>query len=393
MELGIICFTKRGLDTARKLVIMIDDQQTGELYPDELLEEFGAVKCRIYVKGSAADAADGETVLNTGIGDWAGEQMRGKNALIFVGAVGIAVRTIAPHIEDKLSDSPVIVIDEAGAFCIPILSGHMGGANALASFISRLTGAIPVITTATDINKRFAADIFAKRNKLFITDKDGIKKISAKALSGERITISVEGGHLIGDDITEDIVLKKYPPYEYVDVAVTSENADFDAGLVLKPRLYAVGVGCRKGIPHEKFEEFVNGALEKAGINPGEVAVMASVDLKSGEKAINAYCKKYSIPFVCFSPEELMRVEGDFSHSDFVMERTGADNVCERAAALAAAEIDSRMRKAECEDAPGDERADNKAYEFVLRKTKEDGMTLAVCRTDWMISLAPDTEK
>ena len=89
-------------------------------------------------------------------------QFAGSDALVFVGAVGIAVRAIAPHCQSKAQDPAVVVLDECGRFAVPILSGHLGGANDLARALAAVCGAVPVITTATDANGLFAVDEWAK---------------------------------------------------------------------------------------------------------------------------------------------------------------------------------------------------------------------------------------
>ncbi|MBM6685952.1 cobalamin biosynthesis protein CbiG, partial [Faecalicatena contorta] len=107
--------------------------------------------------------------------------------IVFIGAAGIAVRLIAPYIRDKFTDPAVLVLDEGGRFVIPLLSGHVGGANDLARFLARATGAEAVITTATDVNGRFAVDVFAKKCGLVLTDRTKAKDISARILKGEKV--------------------------------------------------------------------------------------------------------------------------------------------------------------------------------------------------------------
>ena len=114
--------------------------------------------------------------------EWTGEQFRTRDVLIFIGAVQIAVRLIASFIGSKTTDPAVLVLDEKGQYCIPILSGHIGGANEMAERIAEMAGALPVITTATDIRGKWAIDVFARKNHLYIEDMQKAKQISAKIL-------------------------------------------------------------------------------------------------------------------------------------------------------------------------------------------------------------------
>ena len=120
------------------------------------------------------------------ITQWISQAFTQRLPIVFIGAVGIAVRLIAPFIKDKLTDSPIIAIDEKGKYVIPILSGHVGGANLIAKQIARVIKGESIITTATDIEKVFAVDVFAKKNGFNIDNKDGIKKVSSKILSNEK---------------------------------------------------------------------------------------------------------------------------------------------------------------------------------------------------------------
>ena len=113
----------------------------------------------------------------------------GCDAIVFIGAAGIAVRMIAPLVKAKDTDPAVLVIDEKGRFVIPILSGHIGGANALAMRLATLLHATPVITTATDVNGVFAVDVWATQNGCAIPDTQHIKAVSAALLVGQSVGV------------------------------------------------------------------------------------------------------------------------------------------------------------------------------------------------------------
>lgn len=118
---------------------------------------------------------------------WTAEHFAQNEALIFVGAVGIAVRAIAPHCRSKAADPAVVVVDEGGNFAVPLLSGHLGGANALARALAKACGAVPVITTATDVNGLFAVDLWAKAQNCAVLEPERIKRVSGALLAGQTV--------------------------------------------------------------------------------------------------------------------------------------------------------------------------------------------------------------
>ena len=286
--------------------------------------------------------------------------------LIFVGACGIAVRLIAPFVKDKLTDIPVLVIDEKGMNVIPILSGHYGGANELAQILADEIDATAVITTATDINDKFAIDVFAKKNDLFITDKAAIAKISSKVLKGEKISFYIEKSKA-GDKIRQNLLKEKdassifefKDENENSDVLITSKIPDSNnrnsANMILIPKRYVIGIGCKKGKSFEEIEEFVLSVLREKDININLVSAIASIDVKKDEEGIILFAEKYGIIFVTYTKEELESLSGDFSSSEFVKDTVGVDNVCERAAVKAGAE-----------------------GELIVKKIAKDGITVAV---------------
>lgn len=273
-----------------------------------------------------------------------GDAFADNEALVFIGAAGIALRSIAKFVGDKLKDPPVLVIDEGGSFVIPILSGHVGGANELALEAADAIGAQPVITTATDVSGAFSVDVFAKENDLRIANRDGIAKVSSTALEGKPVTICI----------------KDFPPEGPVDVLVT--DADEAKGLrdaasiVLCPKRYAIGIGCRKGKTYEELRAFAEEVLSENGIDLSDAGCIATIDIKKDEEGLRRLSQAWRMPLITFDAELLAKAEGEFSHSDTVLEKVGVDNVCERAAVIAA----------------------GRGSQIKVKKTARDGMTIAV---------------
>ncbi len=326
MKIAVICFTEAGGLLAGKLA--------------ETLKETHTVICCSKCKKTLPQTR----TVQTDIGTWTGEQFGCQDAICFIGAAGIAVRAIAPYVRDKLRDPAVLVLDEKGTFVIPLLSGHVGGANELAEEISEKLAAVPVITTGTDINGVFAVDVFAKKNHLGIANREGIAAVSSALLSGEEA----------------DVLISPYREGEKGGMTAVLTPLDTECTLLqLCPKNYVLGIGCRQGKSKEALEEAVLQALKAAGIHRQALFAIASIDAKKNEPGIVALAKMYGLPFQTFSAEELGAVPGTFTASEFVRQKMGVDNVCERAAIAA------------CGAAGG---------EIVLQKTAGDGITVAIAR-------------
>jgi cobalt-precorrin 5A hydrolase len=257
------------------------------------------------------------------------------NALVFVSSVGITVRAVAPHVRSKLTDPAVVTVDDSGRFAVSVLSGHIGGANELAERIAGMIGAAPVITTATDTHGLFSPDVFAKKNDLAICDMTAAKAVAAAVLNGDSIGIKCCCPH-------------SEFPCGLIDCnsgrigVCVSGNADekpFGTTLNLLPVNLVIGIGCKKETPFDRIVTHTMNVLSENGLDIRRLAAVATIDIKSEEPGLLKFCKMYGLPLKAFSPEELMRAEGDFSHSDFVEQTTGADNICERAAVCAGGRI------------------------------------------------------
>jgi cobalamin biosynthesis protein CbiG len=261
------------------------------------------------------------------LASWTAAHFSSDDALVFVGASGIAVRAIAPHVRDKFTDPAVVSVDEAGRFVVPLLSGHVGGANELARSIAGIVGGQAVVSTATDVNGLFAVDEWATRHGLALLERTLAKEISAAVLEGRPVGFA-------SDFKWEDA------PTGFVEgtaelgfvVSLDDTATPFERTLHLVPRVATVGVGCRRGTDSAVLERAVFDALVRARISKHAVTTLASIDLKKDERAILALASEQGWEAKFYTADELMQVPGDFESSEFVKKTVGVDNVCERAA-------------------------------------------------------------
>ena len=305
MKISTIAFTENGMEIAGRLADSFEDC------------EFEISRC-----------------ARGGLSQWTEEHFT-RDAIVFIGAMGIAVRAIAPFVKTKTKDPAVIVVDELGHFSIPVLSGHIGGANELAVKIADVLGAVPVITTATDINNVFAIDTWAKGENLRILNPECIKLVSSKLLKGK--TVHVKSSYSIGGKLPENIQINDLKDLNDYDVIITHDNEDIEKInnkniLLLVPAIITAGIGCRRGIGFEIIEKSVLNALNKENCHILSLKAIASIDKKANEKGILEFAGKYGLPFNTYSAEELNSLEGDFTKSDFVKSVVSVDNVCERSA-------------------------------------------------------------
>lgn len=382
MKLAIISFTENGIKLSQTVAKRLSRR-----------------KVTLYTKCSRYTAEDLKVQrVKESLQVWTAQRMAEGDALLFIGACGIAVRAIAPNLTDKLHDVPVLVMDEEGQYAIPILSGHVGGANELARELADLMDACPVITTATDVQKKFAVDLFAKRNHLEIMNKDGIAKVSAKALAGEQLTIAVRAKNIecyhpkfcevCEEDFTEaenqllreanmhkhdwevcgvepPLRLVPYVKNQPVDIVVSEMPDNKNALIWLRPRRYVVGMGCRKNKDTEELLAFYQETLEQAMVEPGEVYALASIDKKKDEPGLLVISERMRIPFFTYTAEELNRVGECVHSSEFVKAQVGVDNVCERAA-FAGGGVSGWL---------------------IYEKHAFDGMTIAIAERNWSVIL------
>ena len=227
-------------------------------------------------------------------------------------------------------DPAVVVLDECGHFAVPILSGHLGGANDLARALAAVCGAVPVITTATDANGVFAVDEWARHQNCAVLEPERIKRVSSRLLAGGPVRYRSE--FPIAGQAPAGVV--PAGEAERADFALTL----FPAGdaLHLIPKIGVLGIGCRRGTSAAQLETAFAQFCAAHGLAAVCITAAASIDLKAHEPGLMEFCRAHGWPVQFYSVAQLQNAPGQFTPSAFVRSVTGVDNVCERAAVLAA---------------------------------------------------------
>ncbi|MDO4260792.1 MAG: cobalt-precorrin 5A hydrolase [Eubacteriales bacterium] len=347
MRTAVICFTEHGGTLARTLC--------------EGLRARG-IACRAWIKKRGAVPPEGVELLNGTLSGWTKEHFASEDALIFIGAAGIAVRSIAPYIRSKKTDPAVVVTDERGEHAISLLSGHIGGANALTLLTAEILGARPVVTTATDLNGRFAVDAFAARRDLYMDSMETAKAIAAALVEGRQV--GMRSAFPVFGPAPEELDTTGEQPLGFVvDVR---RSRPFRETLHLVPKATVLGVGCRRGADAQQILSFIERTLSEAGIFPESVCRIASIDLKKDEAGLLRAAEHFGVPLVTYTAEELAAVEaGDgLEESEFVRSVTGVGNVCGRAALKSAG-----------------------AQKLLIPKTAGGGVTVAAAVTDYTVCM------
>lgn len=281
------------------------------------------------------------------------------DGLIFIGACGIAVRAIAPLIVSKTSDPAVIVMDEQGQHVIPLLSGHIGGANRLSKKLAALTGGTAVITTATDLNGRFSVDDWAVQHGLYMDSMETAKEFSARILQED---LPLHADFPCAVDLPNGLYAGGTGECGLAVTCRTNVNP-FARTLRIVPRIVHIGVGCRRGTSQDAVRTALRQAIEQTAIDPNAVCAIATIDVKKDEEGLLRCASAMGLPLRFYTAQELQAVEGVFSASDYVKKTVGVDNVCQRAACKSAGEGAS----------------------VILPKTIVNGVTVAIALEKWSV--------
>jgi cobalt-precorrin 5A hydrolase len=299
-RIAIVAITKHGIEIARKI-------------KDRMPE------VEIYVP---AKHSDGGADIN-----WFSEQstqlvaslFKSHDALVCIFSLGAIIRMVAPYLIDKKSDPAVVVIDDRANHVISALSGHLGGANALARLLASFLGARPVITTAADVNETIAVDLVGREFGWVIENFENVTRTSALMVNEEKFALYQDAGERnwwqgpLPKNVTvvNDINNVKMPEFKGA-LVITDKMVDAEVmakAIVYRPKTLVVGIGLHWDTSRKTIESRVNSVFNDKGLAIKSVRNIASVDRGARVKGLDEFAAQYAIPVQIFKKEELAPVE------------------------------------------------------------------------------------
>ncbi|HXF83116.1 MAG TPA: precorrin-3B C(17)-methyltransferase [bacterium] len=362
--IAVLAVSRRGAELAARIASQLD---ADVCLPDRLRPSV-SIDHRVI---AFADAG--------GVRDALATAFRRYRGIVLVLPVGAAVRLLAPLLEDKHTDPAVVALDEAGAHAVALLSGHVGGGNALTREVARAVGARPVITTAAEALGILALDLLGRDQGWIIDDGSDVTRASAALIAGELVGAYQDAG--------EESWWQQAPPNltRYPSVSALAA-APVAARLVISDRLLSeplappvvvyrpgtlvAGVGCVRGATAEEIGDLLARTLAHHQLALASVRVLATVDRKADEPGITALAAAHGWTVRTFPPRMLAAAGAPSGASPAVQRAIGAPGVCEPAALLAAG-----------------------ASSLVVPKTRSRRVTVAVARHTTPALVAPAPQR
>jgi cobalt-precorrin 5A hydrolase len=266
------------------------------------------------------------------------------DGFVFIMAAGIVVRMIAPLLESKETDPAVVVMDDAGKFAISLIAGHLGGANELAERCAFISGARPVITTATDANGLPSFDLLAKEQGWVIDDISRVKLLNRLLLDDEEIAVVDPTGKtrfwLCGRGKTtfHDTFAEAMNSPAHGFLFVTNRHlppqTQPDNLLILRPCNLVLGIGCNRGTPVDEIDNFITAQLKRIFLSRKSVRLIATITIKHDEAGLIAFAERLGVPLACFGANELNAVAVPSPPSLHALAAAGVSGVAEPSAIL-----------------------------------------------------------
>lgn len=327
-DIAVITLTRQGIDVARDLEAKLPAKVTvyiSEKYDEGSPKNWTRFPRRIY--------------------PLVDEIWQKHEALIFVMAAGIVVRAVAKHVQSKLYDPGVVVMDIKAKFAVALCSGHLGGSNELCRMIEERLGSVSVVTTGTDVNDTLAPDVLAKSIGARVDDWEPLKLVSGALVDSLPVGVFVEDGVDVGD-------LSKYARKKVTVVKTPEELNDYRAAVIVSHRLLpepsvptmwlrppnlVVGIGCNRGTEAAEIETELAAVLEENGLARSSILRLATIEKKSDEVGLLQVATTNGWPLWWYNNDQINNDSPPFpGRSDVVFKYVGVYGVSEPSAMLAA---------------------------------------------------------
>ena len=303
---AVIALTRNGARMARKLAKSFDRDFT--LFLDRRFSE----------EGDAAQTFDLplRPVVERAFDEY--------SSLVLFLSAGATIRLLAPLLDSKQADPAVVCVDDAGSFCVSLISGHVGGADHLAQEVARHLGATAVITSASHASGTLAVDLLGREfGWRLMADSTTVTRASAAVINDHPIGVWQGAGEPgwwpHETPMPENITV--YPALNDLAASacaaaliITDRSEALDTLLadkitvVYRPRSLVVGMGCRRGVPVEELESLLAETFQEHGLSPESVAGIATAEIKRGEPGLEQLAERHGVPLTFFQAEELNRV-------------------------------------------------------------------------------------
>lgn len=320
----IVAITKHGIQIARRIKAKMPEVE-------------------IYVPEKHSDSGSDIHWFSEQSTQLVGNLFKSSDALVCIFSLGAVIRMVAPHLVDKKNDPAVIVIDDKANHVISALSGHLGGANALARLIASILDSKPVITTAADVNETIAVDLVGREFGWTIEDFANVTKISAKMVNEEKIALYQDAGErgwwhaqlpknvTIVNSIDEVKEAGSSAALVITDRMVPPEVAA--KSVIYRPKSLVVGIGLHWDTSSETIESGVAEVFEKNGLSIASVRNIASVDRGAKVKGLDEFAAKHNVPVEIYEKAALAKVDVP-NPSPTVQKFEGTASVSEAASLL-----------------------------------------------------------
>lgn len=351
MKTAILVLSAGGLAWARRLR---DTRSVGTTI-------FGpsCIVGRCGVPGSTLESASPPASFATdepGVFGWLGPLRRflptiweEYDAIVAVMALGIVVRLVGPLAADKRRDPAVVVVDEAGRFAISVLGGHGAGANELALAVAERLGAVPVITTASDVHRLPAVDQIGREWGWTIERAENLTRVAAAVVRRQTVAVWQDAGSSLwwkrfGPWPNHFVRLRSWDELRALQpaaVLVISDRIEppglpSESTLIYRPPSLVAGIGCRRGTSAEAIGAWAVQVLAAHGLAAASLVAVATVTLKADEPGLIAFAAARGLPLIAFPPEQLAEQPGIERPSERVRSKIGIAAVAEPAALRAA---------------------------------------------------------